>query len=205
MDVIEKNVYMEKDTYKIVNKYFTDLAYLQDRIMRTVNKRGNSTYISKINAPDIDECYVVNACGNKDYVAFIDKVDGCYCFATNFYQVDGTVTDKVNVFTKHFVEQYRNRNNMYATPIKDVLYDIVLNVVHSNTAHTDKFDRAVSMNNDCVAPIKCYSHKIGFNRCVMVDVFLTCLNVQDTKVKKLHNNADQTLERVNNIFGEAAY
>lgn len=196
---------MEKDTFKIANKYYSDLEFLRDRIVRTVNKRGNSTYISKINAPYIDEFYVANTCGSKDYVDIIDKIDGCYCYATQFYRVDGTVIDKVNVFSKHFLEQYRNRNNMYTTPIKNVLYDIILNITHCCTAHTDKFDKAVSMNNNCVAPIKGYTHNLGFNRTVRVDVFLTCLNVQDCKVKKLHNNADKTLETVNSIFGEIAY
>ena len=90
---------------------------------------------------------------------------------------------------------------MFSSPISKVLFDIARNTSKSTKASTERFDNALSLGNRCCVPVAidtCYWR----NRVVVVTTFITCLNVQDKKVSKLHNAANEVSELIKNTFGE---
>ena len=196
------------DEIKYATNYANDFRLLIDRVGRTIDaryKRGETRYISRINNPYVDECYVANISGDKDNFTLIIKYDNVYVFSTDFYnQTIGKIVPSINILTKHFLEQYRGRNNLYSTPTKDFLYNVITSIGGSISPSTDKFQRAAVMRNDCVAPIT-ENLRIINGKEMIVSVFITCLNVKDRKVTKILNIAKAVEDEVDKVFGDTSY
>ncbi len=195
---------MNDKDFKAVQSYISDVGTLAERAIRTDKarrKRGEKIYCSRLNVPYLEECYIINPDGQKGICSIVISYGNRYYYCDTFYQVDGTTILNVNVFTSHFLERYRCRNNMYATSIENVLFDIVKNSTMNTQAHTERFDRALVMNNNCCIPVQVERIFVKGQR-IMVTTYITYLNEQDKKVRNLGIAAQNVDNEVNKMFDE---
>ena len=80
------------------------------------------------------------------------------------------------------------------------VFDILTNT-NSAQAGTGQFETALSMKNGLVVPVKS-STIVIFGERFLVNVFITCLSIQDFKVRQLYREARIIKQQMKTRFGE---
>lgn len=188
--------------FEILSRYLTDYSLVLDRAKRTDiarRKRGEKCYVSQLKVPNIDECYVINISGQPNIKYIVMRYGNRYCYFNELHSLTGDIRPGLIILTKHFIDRYRVRNNMYASPTSSVLYDILSNASSTQT-ETERLGTALSMKNGCVVPLR--EIDILYRRKpYVIAVFTTCLNIQDYKVRQLHKEASIVDQRFETKFG----
>ena len=189
--------------FQMLSSYIMDYNSVMERAQRTDiarRKRGQNCYVSQLKVPNIEECYVINISGESGLQTVVMRYGDRYCFLTEFYSLDGVIFPSIVVLTKHVIERYRVRNNMYTSPMSILLFDILTNT-NSVQAGTGRFETALSMKNGLVVPVES-STIVFFGKKFLVNVFITCLSIQDFKVRQLHREARIIKQQMKTRFGE---
>jgi hypothetical protein len=198
-----ENMYGEA-IHRLVMNYITDIEYIGDRISNSIKahkRRGEKNYFCKINVPMVEECYIVSNDGGEGATVIV-RYGERYCFVMKFYNSECDEALNVFVITKHFLEQYRVRNNMCANSNKELLCSIYTALNQSISTHTDRFNSAFRLNGNCVAPAEIYKYNLDNNNFIIATVLITYLNEQDTKVIKFNETADNVKTIMDKIWPE---
>lgn len=190
------------DEYSISRQYETTLDLLKDNISRSFSKSVKTGCFDKAKR-------IKNSLTGDVYVVFTKEggmtlfanIDGYWVFSSVMAVVQlGREVKNYNILTHHFIDRYRCRLNMYATPIADVLYDIHLNFHDSTTIHNDRFpEGALYMRkSDVVVPcVASYTHTKRYE--YHVTILKTVLDFKDTKTDAVRNRAEEVKVTANGI------
>lgn len=189
--------------FQMLSSYIMDYNSVMDRAQRTDiarRKRGQNCYVSQLKVPNIEECYVINFIGKEKEFFIVMRYGNRYCLFCEYLTLTGDIGQGLIVLTRHFIDRYRVRNNMYASPMSSLLYDILSNLDSTQTK-TERLGTAMSMKNGFVVPLE-KNHIMYCGRFYQITVFKTCLSIQDYKVMQLHKKVVIVNQQFETRFGK---